>query len=78
MYPIDDFKGRSLVHVRQEEPFFVIVILKGQDICLDISFTLPFKYVPIFWVSIEPIRKGDVLFDSGRGSSGGSGSGMNL
>ena len=52
--------------------------LKCQDVCLDIRFTLSFKYPPVFWVSIETIRKGDVLLDRGCSSSGGSGGGMYL
>ena len=76
--PVDDFQGCSLVHVRQEEPFFVVVILKCQDVCLDIRFTLSLKYPPVFWVSIKPIRKGDVLLDRGCSSSGGSSGGMYL
>ena len=64
--------------MRQEEPFFVVVILEGQDICLYVRFALPFEYTPVFWMSIKPIRKGDVLLDRGCSGSGDSGGSMYL
>ena len=70
-YPVDDFQGCSFVHVRQEKPLLVVVILEGHCICLDVRFALSLEHTPILWVSIESIREGNVLFDSGGGSSGG-------
>ena len=58
----------------KEEPFFVVIVLEGHGIGLNVSFTLSFEYTPILWVSIESIRKGNVFLD-GRCGGGNSVSG---
>ena len=62
----------------KEEPLFVVIVLEGHGIGLNVGLTLSLKYTPVLWVPIKPIRESDVLFDRRCSSSGGSGGGMYL